>query len=85
MLVNMLGFDEKPDRDALDTLEKETLDRAIKWQTAGTAYAQEHGTRPSTIGNVLSSSPLALLAWYDTSSRLQLTQTKFSQDWREIP
>lgn len=27
------------------------------------AYALEHGTRPATIGLVLSSSPLALLAW----------------------
>ncbi|KAK5174282.1 uncharacterized protein LTR77_001362 [Saxophila tyrrhenica] len=29
----------------------------------GSAYARMHGTRPSTIGLVLSSSPLALLAW----------------------
>ena len=29
----------------------------------GMAYAQEHGTRPATIGLVLSSSPIALLAW----------------------
>ena len=29
----------------------------------GHAYAQEHGTRPATIGLVLSSSPIALLSW----------------------
>ena len=47
----------------MNALEKEALDRAMKWRTTGTAYAQEHGTRPSTIGNVLASNPLALLAW----------------------
>ena len=29
----------------------------------GTAYAQEHATRTSTIGHVLASNPVALLAW----------------------
>jgi len=29
----------------------------------GNAYARMHGTRPGTIGLVLSSSPVALLAW----------------------
>lgn len=29
----------------------------------GSAYAAEHGTRPATIGLVLASNPLALLAW----------------------
>lgn len=29
----------------------------------GSSYARMHGTRPSTIGLVLSSSPIALLAW----------------------
>lgn len=33
------------------------------WQT-GYAYGMVHGTRPATIGLVLSSNPLALLAWY---------------------
>lgn len=32
------------------------------WQT-GYAYGMEHGSRPATIGLVLSTSPLALLAW----------------------
>lgn len=37
--------------------------RNTNFGTLGNAYAREHGTRPSTIGLVLSSSPLALLAW----------------------
>jgi microsomal epoxide hydrolase len=31
--------------------------------TTGLAYAIEQGTRPSTIGLVLSTNPMALLAW----------------------
>ena len=44
-------------------MEMTGLARAQAWLQGGTAYAQEHGTRPGTIGLVLSSSPLALLAW----------------------
>lgn len=44
-------------------MEMAGLARAQAWLQGGTAYAQEHGTRPGTIGLVLSSSPLALLAW----------------------
>lgn len=45
--------------------EKETvgLGRYNNFGTVGNAYAREHGTRPATIGLVLSSSPVALLAW----------------------
>lgn len=39
------------------------LQRGANFNQLGTAYAREHGTRPSTIGLALSSSPLALLAW----------------------
>ncbi|KAL4810130.1 Alpha/Beta hydrolase protein [Aspergillus unguis] len=44
-------------------LEKRGLERFHGFLTYGKAYAEEHGTRPATIGHVLSSSPLALLAW----------------------
>lgn len=54
---------DQPDEEQLNTLEKQILDRHKVWRVSGTAYAMEHGTRPSTIGHVLSSSPLALLAW----------------------
>ncbi|CAG8974590.1 hypothetical protein HYALB_00004387 [Hymenoscyphus albidus] len=41
----------------------EDLKRAREFKATGSAYALEQGTRSSTIGLVLSSSPLALLAW----------------------
>jgi len=43
--------------------EKKGLERAKDFDMFGSAYAREHGTRPATIGVVLSSSPIALLAW----------------------
>ncbi|KXJ86837.1 epoxide hydrolase [Microdochium bolleyi] len=43
--------------------EQAALDRTRRWQETGFAYALEHGTRPSTVGLAMSSSPLALLAW----------------------
>ena len=39
------------------------VERGKRFQATGSAYAMEHGTRTSTIGLVLSSNPLALLAW----------------------
>ena len=47
----------------LEQTEKEGLDKADTFGKTGTAYALEHATRPATIGFVLSSSPLTLLAW----------------------
>jgi microsomal epoxide hydrolase len=44
-------------------LEQKGLARFKKFMTTGTAYSMEHGSRTATIGLVLSSSPLALLAW----------------------
>ncbi|KAF4444177.1 hypothetical protein F53441_11236 [Fusarium austroafricanum] len=43
--------------------EKKGIPRAQDFDRLGSAYAFEHATRPSTIGLVLSTSPLALLAW----------------------
>lgn len=43
--------------------ELEHLERMKKFQTTGKGYSGEHATRPATIGLVLSTSPLALLAW----------------------
>lgn len=60
----MMSNTSRPDESTvMNTLEKEALGRAQTWQAIGLAYAQEHGTRPSTIGNVLCSNPLAILAW----------------------
>jgi len=47
----------------LPKIEQDGLERWEAWKATGTAYALEHGTKPSTIGFVLSSSPLALLSW----------------------
>jgi microsomal epoxide hydrolase len=43
--------------------EKKGLERYEQFNVFGTAYGRMHGTRPSTIGHVLASSPLALLSW----------------------
>ncbi|CAH0022524.1 unnamed protein product [Clonostachys rhizophaga] len=43
--------------------ERQGLRRLQIFLTSGNAYFQEHNTRPATIVYVLSSSPLALLAW----------------------
>jgi microsomal epoxide hydrolase len=48
---------------AVDDLERKGLERAAWFKKVGSAYALEHATRPSTIGFVLASNPLALLAW----------------------
>jgi microsomal epoxide hydrolase len=47
----------------VDDTEKEGLKRHKDFLENGSAYAWEHATRPSTIGFVLYSNPLALLAW----------------------
>ncbi|GKZ22118.1 hypothetical protein AbraIFM66951_008854 [Aspergillus brasiliensis] len=49
--------------ESLTAAEKEGIARMEKFMTNGIAYALEHSSRPSTIGHVLSSSPIALLAW----------------------
>jgi hypothetical protein len=43
--------------------EREHLAFSNTWSETGSAYAYEHGTRPSTIGLVVSTSPLAMLTW----------------------
>ncbi|UPX13223.1 uncharacterized protein EKO05_0003744 [Ascochyta rabiei] len=61
--LNMMTVQDQPDESELSALEKKAIKSANAWRQTGNAYAQEHGTRPSTIGSVLSSNPLALLAW----------------------
>ncbi|TKY89078.1 hypothetical protein EX895_001609 [Sporisorium graminicola] len=43
--------------------DRDKLHRGIEFAATGSAYAAMHGTRPSTLGLVLSRSPLATLAW----------------------
>ena len=68
----------------LEEIEKEGLNRGDEFAKTGTAYALEQATRPATIGFVLSSSPLALLAWYvwHTVSRYRIVNRM--QDGREV-
>ncbi|KAJ5614431.1 hypothetical protein N7528_008085 [Penicillium herquei] len=49
--------------DDLSDSEKLGIARMTEFMALGSGYATEHGTRPSTIGHVISSSPMALLAW----------------------
>ncbi|KAL1988595.1 hypothetical protein VTN96DRAFT_8990 [Rasamsonia emersonii] len=51
------------DTNQLDDIERQGMMRLSEFHRLGSAYALEQATRPSTIGLVLSSSPLALLAW----------------------
>jgi hypothetical protein len=48
---------------SLTAKEQEGLKRGEDFVEMGAAYSLEHATRPSTIGLVLGSSPVALLAW----------------------
>ncbi|KAF1926207.1 putative epoxide hydrolase [Didymella exigua CBS 183.55] len=61
--IHLNMFTGQTDNLELSELEKKSIASAQAWQETGIAYAQEHATRPSTIGSVLSSNPLALLAW----------------------
>lgn len=64
--VNFLLVPKQPPNTSIDDLtpsEKQGLARAKEWYTFGTAYAFEHGTKTSTIGLVLASNPIALMAW----------------------
>ncbi|RFU24590.1 hypothetical protein B7463_g11749, partial [Scytalidium lignicola] len=49
--------------DNLDGSEKLGLERSNEFMRVGSSYALQHATKPSTIGLVLASSPIALLAW----------------------
>lgn len=49
----------------LTPIEQKGIIRAKEFLRIGSAYALEQATKPSTLGIVLSSNPIALLAWYD--------------------
>ena len=64
--INLAIGVQQPEDVPIDTLSEEEqkgLERYNNFGALGNAYAREHGTRPATIGLVLSSSPVALLAW----------------------
>jgi microsomal epoxide hydrolase len=48
----------------LSPVEQKGVTRATEFLRIGSAYALEQATKPSTLGIVLASNPVALLAWY---------------------
>lgn len=50
--------------EALTFYERAGVERMKQFSNTSSAYALEHGSRPATIGLVLGSNPLSLLAWY---------------------
>lgn len=55
--------DSDEELNSLGTRDQTSVAQCNDFANLGSAYARMHGTRPSTIGLVLSSSPIALLAW----------------------
>jgi len=53
----------KYDMSTLDETDKKCLQRANMWESWGLGYLVEHATKPATIGAILESSPVAVLAW----------------------
>lgn len=53
------GFDST----TLTEVEKAGIQRGLEFRALGGAYAFTHATRPATAGIVLSSNPIAPLAW----------------------
>lgn len=47
----------------ISEVEKQGLERSGIFKALGSSYALQHATKPSTIGLVLASNPIALLAW----------------------
>lgn len=62
--VCFMGRPEGISDEHLDASEREGIQRMEEFRMMGAGYAIEHGTRPSTIGHVLATNPVALLAWY---------------------
>ncbi|OOQ81806.1 epoxide hydrolase [Penicillium brasilianum] len=61
--VCFMGRPQGISDDHLDASEREGIKRMEEFRMMGSGYALEHGTRPSTIGHVLATNPVALLAW----------------------
>jgi microsomal epoxide hydrolase len=81
-----MGRPEGMTDDALDAYEREGIERMNTFKTMGGGYSTEHGTRPSTIGHVISSSPMALLAWYGiNASTVQDQYANLMQGRRKVP
>ncbi|THC87254.1 hypothetical protein EYZ11_013301 [Aspergillus tanneri] len=62
-LNTLAGNPPADDTEGISEDSRERLNRIKLFLQTGYAYSAEHITRPSTIGFVLSSNPLSLLAW----------------------
>ncbi|QKX58898.1 uncharacterized protein TRUGW13939_06026 [Talaromyces rugulosus] len=64
-LVNFVGITKPPSigDEKLSPFEEEGQKRAEWFGTYGSAYYLMHATRPSTIGHIVATNPVALLAW----------------------
>lgn len=60
-VVSLLSLDSIPGPLSRD--ERQSLNRGLQFTATGSAYAAMHATKPSTLGLVLSRSPLSTLAW----------------------
>lgn len=60
---SLMDKPESVSDDEVNSVEKQGLKQAGDFGLIHSAYALEHGTKPATIGFVLDSSPIALLAW----------------------
>ncbi|KAJ5768455.1 hypothetical protein N7533_001038 [Penicillium manginii] len=61
--VTFMGRPEGMTDEKLNAFEIQGLERFQNFRTMGCGYSVEHATRPSTIGHVLASNPISLLAW----------------------
>ncbi|KAF2995546.1 hypothetical protein E8E13_003040 [Curvularia kusanoi] len=61
--LNLFTVAEQLDLEKLDAGEKKGLEQALEFRKRGSAYQQIHATKPATIGHVVQSTPLAVLAW----------------------
>jgi microsomal epoxide hydrolase len=50
--------------EGFDEIDKKAVERFNYFNRYEFAYRDEHATKPATIGMVVESSPVALLAWY---------------------
>ncbi|KAH0148905.1 alpha/beta-hydrolase, partial [Aureobasidium melanogenum] len=63
--INFCIMEDEPEQlgDDVSEAEHKGLDRAREFLRTGSSYAIQHATKPATISLVLSSNPVALLAW----------------------
>jgi len=59
--------------DSLSDFERTNAERGMTFVASENAYAKEQASRPATIGLILSSNPLALLAWYIISNPFDIS------------